>query len=161
MLDREGNWLEQHEGMRNWPWYRGVKRLYNIDSIIRFYPSKITVRILEIFGPNAFVNDSCADLLVTEILGEMEDKHNLILGKKRLLDKWGSGKAYIKSTHHALPFHPVALIAMEKNHSTKTDRFAIDNSPGVGELEAIHKIFASENIDRHIQELTKSAENDY
>jgi len=161
MLDRDGNWLERHEGMKNWPWYRGVKRLYNIDSIIRFYPNKITVRILEIYGPNAFVNDSCADLLITEILGEMEDKYNLTLGEKRLLEKWDSGKAHIKSTHHALPFHPVALIAMEKNYSTKTDRFEIDASPGVGELESIHKNFSTEDIDRYIQELTKSAKTDY
>lgn len=161
-LAEDSNWLETFGGMKNWTWYSRRMEFYNIEVVVRFYTKKITIRIIEIWGTDSFINDSIADDVVLRTLETITKRYKLKFGEiekifgKPLKKRF---KVKIKDTHHALPFHPIAVKAIEAgvNH-IKTDYWEVDQSKDP-ELEAINKNSASEDVRNHVADLDYMAKN--
>lgn len=157
---KENTYLTEYSGMPNFNWYRTDVKFYNIEAIIRFYPKKIHIRVLEIWSPDPYTSDSIAEDILFRVLYKVSKEYNLRFWGPVQLGVYPIDKdleAKVLGTHHAFPFHPLAVIAMEKGIHIKTSRLEIDKSKGP-ELEWTDSRFSSEDCKRMAQEYTIMAE---
>lgn len=121
--------------MYNWKYFSGNLASFGLDCLLQIKPHCVQIILKDIYSTNATEAEAIAIMRMEEIISWLEDRYQgLFLAKNR--GDWKKGLIASPDWHHAHVHNALALLAKQRNIHYKDNRWELDSSKGMPELEA-------------------------